>query len=154
MEINKVKVKIYGQEFTIAGEKSEEEIQTIAKFVDDKMRAVSNAAGDSSPASVATLSSLVIAEEYFESQNQIEELKKAHGQMENDAKYYLKMWEDAKKSFTQYKESVMEMKSKQKAEDKIIKELEQKCNEYESSCFDLQMENIKLKSTLEKLQKK
>lgn len=154
MEINKVKVKIYGQEFTIAGEKSEEEIQTIAKFVDDKMRAVSNAAGDSSPASVATLSSLVIAEEYFESQNQIEELKKANGQMENDAKYYLKMWEDAKKSFTQYKESVIEMKSKQKAEDKIIKELEQKCNEYESSCFDLQMENIKLKSTLEKLQKK
>ncbi|MDD7511330.1 MAG: cell division protein ZapA [Peptostreptococcaceae bacterium] len=153
MEINKVKVKIYGQEFTVAGEKTEEEIFEIAQYVDEKMHVVSRASGDSSTGSVALLTSMVIAEEYFDSKNRINEAEKAKAQMENDAKYYLKMWEDSKRSFAQYKESLLELKSKQKADDKLVKQLEEKCSEYESSCFDLQMENIKLKSALEKLQR-
>ena len=42
MENNKVKVKIYGQEYVIAGEKSKEEIIQVAAHVDMKMQEVTD----------------------------------------------------------------------------------------------------------------
>ena len=44
MENNKVKVKIYGQEYVIAGEKTREEIIQVAAHVDMKMQEVTEAA--------------------------------------------------------------------------------------------------------------
>ena len=70
----------------------------------------------------------------------------------SDAKYYLKMWDDSKQSFRKYKDSVSQMHDKTKEDDEALEELKQKCKEYESTCFDLQMENIQLKSKLEKMQ--
>ena len=61
------------------------------------------------------------------------------------------MWEDAKKNFAQYKESIADMKNQKKESDERFKELQSRCTEYENSFFDLQMENIQLKSELEKL---
>ncbi|HKM28200.1 MAG TPA: hypothetical protein VJY37_00795, partial [Anaerovoracaceae bacterium] len=77
----------------------------------------------------------------------------AKGQKENDSQYYLNMWEEAKKNFIQYKENVLEMKKQKEESDEKYKSLEAKCKEYENSFFELQMENIRLKSQLEKLTK-
>ena len=41
MADNKVKVKIYGQEYTISGERDEQTIIEIAEYVDTKMREIS-----------------------------------------------------------------------------------------------------------------
>lgn len=62
------------------------------------------------------------------------------------------MWDDSKQSFRKYKDSVSQMHDKTKEDDEALEELKQKCKEYESTCFDLQMENIQLKSKLEKMQ--
>ena len=148
---SRVTVKIYGQEFTIAGDKSEEEIIRIAEYVDNKMRLISRVAGDAGQGSIGILSAVNIAEEYFEAVKEAEQLRIARQQMENDSKYYLKMWEDAKKNFAQYKESIAAMKNQKKESDERFKELQSRCTEYENSFFDLQMENIQLKSELEKL---
>ena len=148
---SRVTVKIYGQEYTIAGDKSEEEIEKIAEYVDNKMRLISRVAGDSAQGSIGMLSAINIAEEYFEALNQIEQLRISKTQLENDSKYYLKMWEDAKKNFIQYQDSMNEMKNQKKESEQRFKELQSKCTEYENSFFDLQMENIQLKSELEKL---
>ena len=148
---SKVTVKIYGQEYTFAGDKSEEEIKRIAEYVDNKMRLISRVAGDSAQGSIGILSAVNIAEEYFEALNQIEQLRISKTQLENDSKYYLKMWEDAKQNFLQYENSMSELKNQKKENDEKYKELQAKCTEYENSFFDLQMENIQLKSELEKL---
>lgn len=111
---SRVTVKIYGQEFTIAGDKSEEEIIRIAEYVDNKMRLISRVAGDAGQGSIGILSAVNIAEEYFEAVKEAEQLRIARQQMENDSKYYLKMWEDAKKNFAQYKESIADMKTRRK----------------------------------------
>lgn len=148
---NKVTVKIYGQEYIIAGDKSKEEILKIADYVDNKMRLISKVAGESAAGSIAILSAINIAEEYFDTLNQIEQLRTTKTQLENDSKYYLKMWEDAKKNFIQYKDNMNDMKSERKEKEERFKELQAKCSEYENSFFDLQMENIQLKSELEKL---
>ncbi len=148
---NKASVKIYGREYNIAGDKPEEEICKIAEYVDEKMRLISRLAGSSASGSIAILSAVNIAEEYFDALEQIKKLKAEKIQMENDSKYYLKMWEDAKKSFRQYKDDVDDMKTQQVEREENFKSLEAKCSEYENSFFDLQMENIQLKSELEKL---
>ena len=148
---SKVTVKIFGQEYTIAGDKAAEEIEKIAEYVDNKMRLISRVAGDSGQGSIAILSAINVAEEYFDALSQIEQLKISKTQLENDSKYYLKMWEDAKQNSMQYKESMSEIKTQKKEKDERFKELQAKCSEYENSFFDLQMENIQLKSELEKL---
>ncbi|MGN0658487.1 MAG: cell division protein ZapA [Emergencia sp.] len=148
---NKAVVKIFGQEYIISGDKSEEEIRRIAEYVDNKMRLISRVAGEAAQGNIAILSAVNIAEEYFDAQSQVEQLRTAKTQLENDSKYYLKMWEDAKKNFAQYQESLSEMKNQKKDSDVRFSELQAKCTEYENSFFDLQMENIQLKSELEKL---
>lgn len=148
---NRASVRIYGREYNIAGDKPEEKILEIAEYVDKKMHLISRVAGSNAAGSIAILSAVNIAEEYFDALDQIESLKQERMQIENDSKYYLKMWEDAKKNFRQYKEDVAGMKSEQVENQEKYKELEAKCTEYENSFFDLQMENIQLKSEIEKL---
>ena len=67
MEDNKVKVRIYGQEYTISGERDEETIIEIAGYVDNKMREISRFFSSSIPGSLAVLASINIADELFES---------------------------------------------------------------------------------------
>ncbi len=152
MDRNRVTVKIYGQEYTVADTKSEEEIRELAEYVDSQMRKLARAAGDMSVGSVAVLTAMVIADELSQAKKDKEIAEQAKAQSESDAKYYLKMWDDSKQSFLQYKDSVSQMADKSKVDDKALEELKQKCKEYESTCFDLQMENIQLKSKLEKMQ--
>ncbi|MGC2872521.1 cell division protein ZapA [Ihubacter sp. rT4E-8] len=148
---SKVTVKIYGQEYTIAGDKAEEEIQRIAEYVDNKMRLISRVAGEAAQGSIGILTAINVAEEYFDALNQVEQLRISITKLENDSKYYLKMWEDAKKNFAQYKENLSQMQNQKKENEERFKELQAKCTEYENSFFDLQMENIQLKSELEKM---
>lgn len=148
---SKASVKIYGREYNISGDKSEEEICHIADYVDKKMRLINRVAGDSAAGSIAILSAVNIAEEYFDALDEIEAVKSEKMKIENEAKYYQKMWEDTEKKFQQYKEDVSNFKKMRASSEESLKELQAKCSEYENSFFDLQMENIQLKSEIEKL---
>lgn len=101
----RVKVRIYGQDYTIAGDRDEETIRRIADYVDEKMREVGRNFATNAQGSLAVLASVNIADEYFRAKEEIEELTAAKEQLEKDAQHYLKMWDEAKKSFLQYKES-------------------------------------------------
>ena len=82
MEDNKVKVRIYGQEYTISGERDEETIIEIADYVDDKMREISRFFSSNIPGSLAVLASINIADELFsirEETARIKEEKKGGG---------------------------------------------------------------------------
>ena len=84
MESNKVKVKIYGQEYVIAGEKTKEEIIQVAAHVDMKMQEVTEAAKAAGvvPSNIAVLSAVNIASEYFQVLEEMEELKRMNIQLE------------------------------------------------------------------------
>ena len=147
---SKVTVKIYGQDYTILGEKTEAEIVKIAEYVDNKMNLISRFSGEVSTGTLGILSAINITEEYFDALAEVEAARTAKTQVENDCKAYQKMWEDTKKSFQQFKDNLSGMKEQEKLYEDRLKELAAKCNEYENSFFDLQMENIRLKSELEK----
>ena len=181
MENNKVKVKIYGQEYVIAGEKTKEEIMQVAAHVDMKMQEVTQAAKTAGvvPSNIAVLSAINITSEYFQVLEEMDELKRMNMQLEKDAQHYVQLWDESKKNYMDYKEETQaivlqkdELMSqlKQKDEDiqklmqaaenakaqaqtsmdEVVKEIEGKCKELENSFFDLQMENLQLKTELEK----
>lgn len=179
MQGNRVSVKIYGQEYVISGEKTREHIIKVADYVDTKMHEIAQAVRGANSVTVAVLTSVNIADDYFELQNELEDQRQLTAQMEKDAKHYVELWDEAKKSFMHYKEEASEL-SRQKDEmlrslnekelelqsvkneareasekassnyEMEIGELSAKCKELENNFFDLQMENIKLKSDLEK----
>ena len=75
MESNKVNVRIYGQEYTISGEKSRDQIIKIADYVDSRMNELAKRIPGGPAAALAVLSAVNIAEEYFDElrkQNQYE----------------------------------------------------------------------------------
>ncbi len=148
-----VKVKIYGQNYNLSGDKSTEEIERIANYVDEKMHLIAKVADRNGTSAIAVLSSVNIAEEYFDQKDEVERLKVANEQLEKDSAHYIKLWEDAKKNYKQSKEIMDRLKQDNRKEDEKYKELQEKCSEFENQIFDLQMENIQLKSELEKLQR-
>ena len=99
---------------------------------------------------VAVLTAINITEEFFDQMDEMERLKTANEQLEMDSAHYIKLWEDSKKNFMQSKDNMDKLKEQGRQENAKFKELEDKCSEYENAIFDLQMENVQLKSELEK----
>ena len=122
--MGKVTVRIYGQDYTISGDRPEEEIREIAKKVDEKMNEIGKSGYFNSSVEVAVLAALTIGEEALDVEKKISEqesgINKAKEEVEQD-----------------YEER--------------LSQLQNKVSEYESNFFDLQMQNIKLKNELERL---
>ena len=182
MDYKKVKVKIYGQEYTVTGEEPEEHIIKVADYVDSKMRMVEKTVKSGSTSLIAVLSAVNVASDYFRTGDSTSELKKMNEQLEKDVAHYVQMWEETKRSFLQYKEDAQAVSRKKdtlrnaldeketemaelrnmldeadirakKAVEGEIEKLQDKLKETESNFFDLQMENVQLKSELERLKK-
>jgi len=180
--MEKVRVRIYGQEYVISGEQSREHIMKVAGYVDSKMREIERVAKGGQTSILAVLSAVNVADEYFNTLERIEELNKSKEKLEKDVEHYIQMWEEAKKSFLQYKEDAQAVSLKKEtlknslsekeqevdelrtklaeAEVKAQKELEtemkkalDRLKEVEGNYFDLQMENVQLKSELERLRR-
>jgi len=66
MEPQSITVKIHGQEYTIRADRDPQYVQSIARFVDDRMRDVEREAGQVTSLRVAILSALNIADELFQ----------------------------------------------------------------------------------------
>ena len=60
---NRVKVEIYGQSYTLSGDVDEAYVHELAQYVDEKMRAVSNATQTVDSMRVAVLAAMAIADE-------------------------------------------------------------------------------------------
>ena len=61
----KVKVRIYGQDYTIAGDREEETIKEIAAYVDEKMREVGRNFATNAQGSLAVLAAINVTDEFF-----------------------------------------------------------------------------------------
>jgi cell division protein ZapA len=67
---NRVKVEIYGQSYTMSGEVDEGYVQKLARYVDEKMRAVSEATQTVDSVRVAVLTAMALADELHTRQNE------------------------------------------------------------------------------------
>lgn len=151
MDSNRVRVRIYGQEYTIIGDKDEEEIRAVAGYVDERMHAIGKSSFMGSSVSLAVLSAVNITDELMTERKEIQALNAKNEQLEQDTKKYVELWDEAKRNLIRYKAELEELRIRVN-DDSSLKDLEAKYKELESSYFDLQMENIQLKSRLEKVE--
>ncbi len=103
-DINRVTVKIYGQEYTIAGEMTREHILKVADYVDRKMREIAEGMPSGGMSSLAVLAAVNAADDYFRREDENASLKVKCEQLEKDAQHYVQLWDEAKRSFLEYKE--------------------------------------------------
>jgi cell division protein ZapA len=68
-----VKVQIFGQTYTIQGELDPAYVHKLATFVDDKMRAIADAAATVDTHKIAVLAALAIADELHSTQRDLDE---------------------------------------------------------------------------------
>lgn len=153
MADNKVNVRIYGQDYTVSGERDEETIVAIANYVDSKIREISQFFSSTQPGSLATLAAVNIADEFFLLKDSEKLLREENIQLSKDVEHYVNLWEEVKRSFTQYKENALKATEQIKEWEEKLKRAEAKCAEFESAYFDLQMENIQLKDRIEKMER-
>ena len=115
------------------------------------MKLISKVTGGGSVSGVPALTCLNIAEEYFDALSRMDRLRTEKEKAVNDSKQYLRAMDEAKDSYVKARDQMEKMKSERQNEQTVRRDLEKKCAEYENSIFDLQMENIQLKSELEKM---
>ena len=104
MDKSVVSVKIYGQEYTVSGDKSREYIIKVADYVDQNMREIAAVAAGIPAPSLAVLASVNIADQYFETAARLSVQEEKCAEQEKDIEHYIKLWEEAKKNFVQFKE--------------------------------------------------
>ncbi len=66
---NRVKVEIYGQSYTLSGDVDEAYVQKLARYVDEKMRAVAAATQTVDSVRVAVLAAMALADELHTREN-------------------------------------------------------------------------------------
>lgn len=72
--MNKVSVVIDGTVYQLTGEKSEADIIKVGKFIDDEFKSVKNMAPSLGKIDISILTSINIADKYFEKVDEIEDL--------------------------------------------------------------------------------
>lgn len=150
-EINKVLVKINGQEYTIAGEMPREHILKVADYVNRKMEEIARGLPSHAMSSLAVLAAVNAADEYYKQEDESEALRVKCSQLEKDAEHYVQLWDEAKKSFLEYKEdaqsSLEHMDELQKQFNDKTEELTSLSGGYEemeARCSELEKKNQEL----------
>ncbi len=69
MNVNKVKVTIFGQTYTIDGDAPKDYILELAGYLNDKMEEVRKNSSITNPVQVAILAALNVTDEYFQLKN-------------------------------------------------------------------------------------
>lgn len=153
MEKCRADVTICGNSYVLSGNKSEEKIKEIAKFVDDELRHTSRQLNCNPNYKCAVLTAINIAEKLMENSDLLLKVQTENHQLDNDVKHYISLWENAKLQVTDLKDKMTTDSDKQVQDSEKYKALEAKCSEMENAYFDLQMENVNLKNELRSLKK-
>jgi cell division protein ZapA len=66
---NRVRVNIYGEEYTVRSDGDEEYIRQVSGYVDRKMREIADKMSNKSPSRIAILAALNITDEFFKEKN-------------------------------------------------------------------------------------
>ena len=149
--MNKVKVTIYGREYTLLGENSEKEIKRIAAYVDGKMNEIARASGEKGPNGLAVLTALNLSEDLFSARAAQKKAEEGEKKSRDEVTRLNALLEQAEKKEKKEAKAPVAVKESTHEDAEEIRALKEKCSEYESNFFDLQMENTKLKSELKKL---
>ena len=153
MERNRAEVSICGTNYVLSGEKSEEKIKEIGKYVDDELRRTSKMLNSNPNYTCAVLAAVNLAEKLMDNSDLLLKVQTENHQLDNDVKHYISLWENAKKQVTDLKEKIGNDNDKAVQDSERYKALEAKCSDLENAYFDLQRENVSLRNEMRNLER-
>ena len=108
-EVNKVTVKIYGQEYTFASAKPRDRMIAIAGHVDEVLRGLVDQGADGSVARLSMLAAINITEQLFEARDILSAGDREKDELKKEITHFQQLWEEAKRSHLQYKDDAKEL---------------------------------------------
>ena len=170
-EMNKVIVKINGSEYPMVGEKSEQHMLNVARYVDEEIKRISEANPKLSTSVLAILSAVNIANELFECgeendklSKENEELNKKVGTGEEELKLEMKKLQlslqgkakeeeesdiqSKDKQIEEYKVEVNELKDLTKIAEEKARVAEQMSSKFQNDAYRVQLEKIEIENEL------
>lgn len=150
-EKNTVAVRIFGQEYSISGEMPREQIIRIADYVDGRMNEVSAMLPAGSASSVAVLSAVNVVGEFFRQEDAMQQLRQQNQQLEKDAQHYVHLWDEVKRSFSQYKEEMASSIGQKEEAQREYQEKEKEIERLREELAELKRGNEVLRGRVEQL---
>lgn len=136
MDTNKIKVNIAGSVYTIIGDKSKDEVEKIANFVDEEIKKMTSQNYLLNPTMAATLVALNVSSDYFD-------LKKEIDLMSEDSEFPIKKQEEfiknnekIEREKEELKESLKKLTEKNNILIQTISSLEKRYKNLEKISYD------------------
>jgi len=108
-EVNKVTVKIYGQEYTFASTKPRDRMIQVAGHVDEVLNGLVEQGADGSISRLSMLAAINISEQLFEMRDVMAEVEREKDELRKEITHFQQLWEEAKRSHLQYKDDAKEL---------------------------------------------
>ena len=108
-EVNKVTVKIYGQEYTFASTKPRDRMIQVAGHVDEVIRGLVDQGADGSVARLSMLAAINITEQLFEGREASAAVEREKDELRKEIAHFQQLWEEAKRSHLQYKDDAKDL---------------------------------------------
>ena len=145
---SRVTVKIYGQEYTIAGGDSGDRVVVVANHVDSMMNELAEGLHTRSASSLAVLTAVNVTNDYFDARDRVSELENTITGLRKDSEHYIQLWEEVKASFKQYKEDSKNDREQLQELQRIFNMKNLELNEANEAKEELRQENDSLRQEL------
>jgi len=127
--VNKVTVKIYGQEYTFTSAKPRDRMIAIAGHVDEVLKGLVEQGADGSVARLSMLAAINITEQLFEGRDSMADGDREKDELRKEIAHFQQLWDEAKRSHLQYKDDAKELHDQK---DKLQEKLNEKTIEVDS----------------------
>ncbi len=150
-ERNTVTVMVYGSEYTLSGDMPRDYVLKLADKVDSKMRELDDGSNTQPRSALAVLAGMLIADEYYSLNADIDSLKAQNQKLAENAQSYERMWEELKANYAAYKEEVAGMSSSRETLQRYVAEKDQKIASLSADLEEEKRLNDELRAKVEDL---
>jgi len=145
MDSNKIKVNIAGSSYTIIGEKSKEEVEEIAEFVNDEIYKITSQNYRLNPTMAATLVALNISSDFFDLKKELENIREDRGYPIKKQEELIKANEKNEIEKSALLDEINELKNKNFILTETIKNIEKRYENLEKFSYD-SFNEVKIKN--------
>ena len=153
MDVSKVTVKIYGQEYTFSSPKPKDELLRIANHVDEVMRELASH-GQGSMSRIAMMAAINITGELMSEQANKVDYDHEKEQLEKDVLHYQQLWEEAKHSYLQYQSDAKEVQEQKEVVQEKLNQAKIEIDSLMRGARDREDLVIKMKGELDQIHSK
>ena len=147
MKANKIKVNIAGNSYTIIGQKSEQEVFEIAKFVDNQISEISKQNYRLNSTMAVTLVALNIASDFFDKKKELAMISKNSNYPVEKQEKLIKEKDEIENEKNSLRKEIEELKNQNSSLIETLKNIEKRYQVLEKNSIEI-FNEVKLKNNM------